>query len=51
MPTRFVPDDFDVEAASWVRASHAQLDVALWETVSAWLSEVWPFKRVFYAPR
>ncbi|MGQ7845192.1 hypothetical protein ACUNV4_11995 [Granulosicoccus sp. 3-233] len=44
-------DDFDVEAASWVRASHAQLDVVLWETVSAWLSDVWPFKRVLYAPR
>ncbi len=44
-------DGFDVEAASWVRASHAQLDVVLWEAVSTWLSDVWPFKRVLYAPR
>ena len=44
-------EGFDVEAASWVKASHAQLDVVLWQTVSTWLSEAWPFKRVEYAPR
>ena len=30
---------------SWVRASRAELDVVLWETVSAWLAGSWPFQR------
>ena len=41
----------DVVAQSWVRASHAELDVALWQTVSSWLAEAWPFKRPAYDPR
>ena len=44
-------DGFDVEASSWVTASHAELDVVLWQTVSTWLVEAWPFKCVFYEPR
>lgn len=44
-------DGFDVEASSWVTASRAQLDVVLWKTVSIWIAEAWPFKRVFYEPR
>ena len=44
-------DDYDVEALSWVTASKADLDRVLWETVSIWLAEVWPFERVFYEPR
>lgn len=36
---------------SWVRASHAELDVPLWRAVTAWLDEAWPFERVAYAPR
>jgi hypothetical protein len=39
----------DAAVASWVRASHAQLDIALRELVSRWLAEVWPFQRVAYA--
>jgi hypothetical protein len=42
----------DVRVQSWVRLSHADLDVALWSTVSEWLaSDAWPFERVRYAPR
>ncbi len=40
----------DVEALSWVTASQAELDVVLWQTVSTWLDDAWPFKCVFYEP-
>ena len=36
---------------SWVRASHAELDLDLYRTVCAWLTDRWPFNRVEYAPR
>lgn len=42
----------DALVRSWVRASHADLDVPLWQAVSAWLaSDAWPFARVRYASR
>ncbi len=41
----------DVEAQSWVRADRAELDVLLWETVTSWLAEGWPFDNPLYAPR
>ncbi|MCP3992334.1 MAG: N-acetyltransferase [Actinomycetia bacterium] len=44
-------DGHDVEALSWVRASQAELDVVLWETVSTWLAEAWPFEHPEYLPR
>ena len=44
-------DDHDVEAQSWVRASRAELDLVLWETVSTWLATSWPFQRPLYEPR
>ena len=34
---------------SWVRASRAELDVPLWQAVSAWLEADWPFEHVVYA--
>lgn len=43
--------EHDVEAQSWVRASRAELDVVLWETVSSWLGEAWPFERPLYEQR
>jgi hypothetical protein len=47
-----LPDsDDDARALSWVRASHAELDVPLWRAVSDWLSSDWPFGSVEYAPR
>jgi RimJ/RimL family protein N-acetyltransferase len=47
-----LPDsDHDARALSWVRASHAQLDTALWRAVSEWLASDWPFGSVEYAPR
>ena len=44
-------DEHDVAASSWVTASRAELDVALWEAVSTWLATSWPFERPLYAPR
>jgi len=39
----------DAEVSSWVRDTHADLDVPLRELVSRWLAETWPFERVTYA--
>jgi RimJ/RimL family protein N-acetyltransferase len=41
----------DVSVRSWVRLSHAHLDVELWRVVSSWLAEAWSFERALYAPR
>jgi hypothetical protein len=38
--------DADVTVQSWVRASHAQLDVPLADAVAAWLAAEWPWERV-----
>ena len=39
----------DAVVLSWVRATHADCDVALRELVSRWLAEAWPFERISYA--
>jgi hypothetical protein len=39
----------DASVMSWVRASHAELDVPLWQAVRDWLASDWPFERVDYA--
>ncbi len=41
----------DADVRSWVRASHAELDVAVYEAVKRWLADAWPFDRVDYARR
>ena len=38
--------DADVTAQTWVRASHADLDVPLADAVAAWLATDWPWPRV-----
>jgi hypothetical protein len=43
-PTK-VPDA-DVAVQSWVRASHAELDVPLADAVAGWLAADWPWPRV-----
>ena len=35
--------DADVTVQSWVRASHAELDVPLADAVAAWLAAEWPW--------
>ena len=44
-------DDYDVQVKSWVVSSRAELDVILWETVTRWLVEAWPFEAIHYEPR
>jgi hypothetical protein len=41
----------DVNVRSWVRASHAEKDAALYAAVNEWLNEAWPFSLVEYAAR
>ncbi|WP_284578231.1 N-acetyltransferase [Streptomyces sp. 2P-4] len=50
-PGRKDPDR--VHVSSWVRADRAALDRPLYEAVSRWLAEVWPFEpqRIVYAAR
>ena len=36
----------DVTVQSWVRVSHAELDVPLADAVAAWLAADWPWERV-----
>ena len=43
-------DEHDAEVRSWVRASRAELDAPLRQTVAAWLARDWPFERPLYAP-
>ncbi len=44
-------DPVRTSVQSWVRASRAELDVPLWEAVSAWLESSWPFEQVTYDER
>lgn len=48
-PLADAPGGADVR--SWVCAERASLDVPLYEAVSAWLREAWPFAAITYAPR
>lgn len=41
----------DARVKSWVIASRAELDVSLWETVTNWIIDAWPFRRVHYHSR
>jgi hypothetical protein len=43
--------DHDASVRSWVRVSHAEMDQILWEAVSEWLANDWPFSEVEYAAR
>jgi len=44
-------DGYDADVRSWVRASRAELDKPLYELVSGWLADDWPFTNPEYAPR
>ena len=39
--------DHDVSVQSWVRASHAQLDVPLADAVAAWIATAWPWRNPY----
>jgi hypothetical protein len=44
-------DDHDVTVQSWVRASRAELDIPLADTIATWLAAAWPWSRVDRAGR
>lgn len=44
-------DPQDAQVRSWVRASRAGMDQVVWEAISRWLAEVWPFPSFSYASR
>ena len=43
--------EYAASVLSWVRRSHAHLDIQLWRAVTEWLESDWPFASVEYAPR
>ncbi|MEV0582570.1 N-acetyltransferase [Nonomuraea sp. NPDC050310] len=44
-------DGHDADVSSWVTAGRAELDVPLYEAVSAWLAADWPFTSPAYDAR
>ena len=46
-----VDEEHDAALRSWVRLTHAELDIPLWRAVSQWLATDWPFAAVTYATR
>lgn len=43
--------DIDAEVRSWVTNDRADMDPLVWETLSRWLTEDWPFRSIAYASR
>ena len=41
----------DAEVRSWVTESRADMDTVVYEAVTEWLREDWPFTDPYYAPR
>ena len=41
----------DAVVSSWVRESRDELDAAVWEALSTWIDEAWPFSNPYYAAR
>jgi len=44
-------ESIDADIRSWVRGTHARLDTPLYQTVTQWLQDAWPFRALAYAPR
>jgi hypothetical protein len=44
-------DGYDADVRSWVRADRAELDKPLYDLVTRWLADAWPFRRPDYAQR
>ncbi len=42
---------FDADVESWVTEGRAEMDIVVWEAVSAWLDQSWPFTNPHYEPR
>jgi hypothetical protein len=44
-------EQHNAQVRSWVRASRPELDVQLWQAMTDWLADEWPFERVAFAER
>jgi hypothetical protein len=44
-------DGVEADVRSWVRATRADLDIPVYQTVVEWLRTDWPFNSFDYAPR
>ena len=44
-------EGYDVDVRSWVRADRAELDKPLYDVISQWLADSWPFAKPDYASR
>jgi hypothetical protein len=44
-------DDHDADVRSWVRYSRSDMDLVVWQALSEWLDEKWPFRSFSYATR
>ncbi len=43
--------EYDAKVTSWVRETRAPMDRDLWEQVTIWLRDAWPFTSPLYAAR
>ena len=43
--------EYDAAVSSWVRESRSEMDVVVYRSLSAWLSDAWPFANPDYAKR
>lgn len=48
---RSTAPQYDAHVRSWVRESRADMDDVVWESVSEWLAEEWPFVNPLYEER
>lgn len=44
-------DEHDADVSSWVTERYADSDVTVWNAISEWIDDVWPFANPYYAPR
>jgi len=42
---------YGAEVRSWVTEDRRDMDVLVWQSLSEWIGERWPFQAVLYAPR
>jgi hypothetical protein len=43
--------EFDADVRTWVTQSRAANDILVWESVTEWLDDSWPFSHPHYNPR
>jgi hypothetical protein len=41
----------DAEVRSWVREDRSEMDLTVWNALSEWIEQEWPFENPYYAPR